>query len=290
MKRSVSLTPETHTPAFPGVLPVSPVHSPVSHSPVSHSLVSHSLVLSQYLGMPKLNFARASISSLPQMPDHGSSLSIRATTGRLHVLVISAENLPPVDSTGDTNPFVRCYLLPSSGVKGKRKTSIVPKSLNPVWEEECAYNMIKVDDLQSQRVLEVSVWDSDRRGSNSFIGGLRLGPAPPDDGEGPEWMDSTGEEVSHWDEMLANTGVWVKRWHNLRPSMASRQAKKTPLDIESIDESPTAQVSTADRDIYMHNYEHRLQYHLGELEVVNITNKRHYTCGAVVNCSDCLMH
>lgn len=191
------------------------------------------------LEMPK--FGGRSSLPLPSL----SAENISKTTGRLHIRVMNAEDLPPIDSTGDTNPFVRCYLLPSNGVKGKRKTSVIPKSLDPVWEEECTYKMVKFDDLWNQ-ALEVSVWDSDRRGSNNFIGGLRIGPAPPSEGEGPEWMDSTGEEVTQWEEMLANPGMWVERTHDLRPSMASRVTKKTELQLDADEDAtvPQDEVST----------------------------------------------
>lgn len=161
--------------------------------------------------------------------------------GDLHINVVQAENLSSVDTTGDTNPFVRCYLLPNKSMRAKRKTTAIPKTLNPVWEEECVYNSVSSDDMKSQHVLEVSVWDSDRRGTSSFIGGIRLGPSVPAGAhsELPEWMDSTDEEASHWEDALANSGTWVERTHVLRSTMSSRFAVKRPrkqdADHEGID-------------------------------------------------------
>lgn len=145
--------------------------------------------------------------------------------GTLHIQVKSAEGLPSTDTTGDTNPFVRCFLLPNTTLGGKRKSSVRERTLDPVWEEEFEYNLVKFDELVVQRVLEVSVWDRDRRGTNSFIGGLRLGPDTIGTNGVPDWMDSTGEEASQWERMLTSPGEWVVSWHTLRPSMTSLHAQ-----------------------------------------------------------------
>lgn len=247
-KRSTSLTPDVHT----------------SNSNISamHSISPHESLKSlgdassgKHLEKPP----RERGSSLPHLSVSGVSESSNVptshiltskTTGRLCIRILHAKDLPPVDSTGATNPFVRIYLLPTKGVKGKKKTSIISKSLSPVWNEECAYNMIKIDDLTTQQGLELSVWDCDRRGSNSFIGGLRLGPAPPEGGTPPEWMDSIGEETTHWEEMVANPETWVERTHELRRSMKSRHQKKPlpkPRATKRASESPaeiSVEVST----------------------------------------------
>lgn len=247
IRRSKSLTPETQASLDASVHSVSPGQS------------VKSLKSPNYLETPTLNHPRASITSLPLSESgtaNGSSYTAGSkTAGRLYIRIRSAHDLPPIDSTGDINPFVRCYLLPSDNVKRKRKTSVIPKCVDPVWEEEHLYNMIKIDELRHQHVLEVSVWDNDRRGSNSFIGGLRLGPALSDDKEGPAWMDSRGEEVSHWEEMLAKTGTWVERTHQLRPSMVSRRPKKSVSEQQQDtdhDEAPAAEneVSTITRSYY----------------------------------------
>ena len=150
------------------------------------------------------------------------------TLGDLHINVVQAEDLSSNDMTGDTNPFVRCYLLPNKSLSAKRKTTTIPKTLNPVWNEECAYNSVNFDDTKNHNVLEVSVWDNDRRGASNFMGGIRLGPSAPAGAHAEllEWMDSTDEEASHWEEALANPGTWVERTHVLRSTMSSRFAMK----------------------------------------------------------------
>lgn len=94
---------------------------------------------------------------------------------------------------------------------------VVMNSLAPVWNEEFVYKA-SLKELTGERVLEVTVWDYDKRGSNDFIGGLRLGPKPSGTPH-VEWMDSIGEEAAHWEAVLARPGEWVEQWHTLRPKM-----------------------------------------------------------------------
>lgn len=183
------------------------------------------------VGGPDLRVPRNQQRSRSLQPaDVGDSQSAPSSACKLYIRVNNAEDLISMDSNGNTNPFVRCFLLPNRTVGGKKKTSVIKKSLNPVWEEELVYNFVPYESLMKERVLDVTVWDSDRRGVNTFMGGIRLGPNPQlDEGE-PEWMDSTAQEADHWYDMLANHGVWMERWHNLRPSMTS--LKRPPLTYE----------------------------------------------------------
>ena len=142
----------------------------------------------------------------------------RRTKGTLHVQIKQAEELPVMDTHSLTDATVKCYLLPNQSSSGKRKTGVVKNSLNPTWDEHFTYST-SLEELKAKRVLEVTVWDYDRRGSNDFIGGLRLGTIPTQASKRKEWMDSVGDEVSHWEAVLAHPGEWVEQWHTLRPSM-----------------------------------------------------------------------
>ena len=192
---------------------LSSVHNPAT----SHPLLSQSVPSSK----------RPSPSVPGLIAAHRRSRN--SIVNKLHVRIKCAEGLRSMDSAGDTNPFVCCFLLPntSTTLGGKRKTNICEHTLDPMWDEELVYNMVKLEELLCSRVLEVSVWDMDRRGTNSFIGAVRLGPEPHPLGsaEGPDWMDSCEEEVLQWDSMLSCLGEWVESWHNLRPSLESLHAK-----------------------------------------------------------------
>ncbi len=194
------------------------------------------------------------ITSLMDLQKISSLQSWESTLGTLHIRVKRAKDLPSLDSTDNTNPFVRCYLLPNVKLGGKRKTAVIPKTLNPVWDEEFSYKMTYFNDLQTERVLELTVWDMDRRGTNSFMGCVRLGPNPLTAGHAKEedWMDSFGEEVRHWEEMLANPGEWVERWHVLRPSTQSVHKDMRRVGRLSPDgsESHSVDSSVEENDIY----------------------------------------
>ena len=119
------------------------------------------------------------------------------------------------------DPVVKCYLLPDKSSAGKRKVGIIKNQNNPVWEELLSFEKVILEEMATERVLEVTVWDWDKKGS-SFIGGLRIGPTPSGTFHYKEWMDSIGEEVSHWEMMLASPGEWIEKWHTLRTTMDHR--------------------------------------------------------------------
>ena len=142
--------------------------------------------------------------------------------GTLHVLINQAMGLCNPHSKAKADSFVKCYLLPDKSSSGKRKTQVIKSNSNPDFEEEFTYEKIDLDELVSKRVLEVTIWDSNKGSSSDFIGGLRLGPAPTVGVKHKEWMDSIGKEVSHWESVMARRGEWVEMWHSLRSTMNPR--------------------------------------------------------------------
>ena len=171
------------------------------------------------------------------------------TLGTLHVAIKQARELLVMDAHGLTDATVKCFLLPNRSSAGKRKTRVVKNSLNPVWEEEFTYKNVTLEELSKERVLEVTVWDYDRRGSNDFIGGLHLGPTPGSAAKHREWMDCIGDEISHWEAVLAHPGEWVEQWHTLRPSMDPMANKRAPPTKEL---SPVQELSPTQEDELSH--------------------------------------
>jgi hypothetical protein len=174
----------------------------------------------QYRGRLLLGLMFQLIEEPPRPPPPpGKNRKPPRRKGVLHVAIKRAEDLPKMDADGLTNAVVKCYLLPSRTSSNKRKTQVVMNSLCPVWEEEFVYKTSEKE-LVGERVLEVTIWDFDKRGSNDFIGGLRIGPARSGSAsQGPDWMDSFGEELSHWQMVLSRPGEWFEQWHTLRPRM-----------------------------------------------------------------------
>lgn len=152
--------------------------------------------------------------------------NVSTTLVDVRIKVLKAEGLRAMDPEGSTNPFVRTYLLPNKLVASKKKTKVVFDNLNPVWNEEIVYALVPLNELETSRVLELTVWDHDRRGINGFIGGLRVGPDPIVASNPEMWMDSMTEESSHWEAMLAQQGEWVEQWHMLRPTMEPQRLVK----------------------------------------------------------------
>lgn len=55
---------------------------------------------------------------------------------RCHIDIFKAENLPPMDLTGSSDPYVILTLEPKPKKKiSKMKTTVKDKCLNPVWNE-----------------------------------------------------------------------------------------------------------------------------------------------------------
>jgi hypothetical protein len=147
--------------------------------------------------------------------------------GTLHINIKQAKELPKMNPNGLTDGLVKCHLLPDKSAKGKRKTGVIKNNLNPVWEERFTYEKVALEELSKERVLEACVCHNDPKGNNIVIGGVRLGSAPSTASKHKEWMDSIGDEVSHWEAMLTHPGEWVDRWHTLRHSMDPRSVDLT---------------------------------------------------------------
>ena len=176
-------------------------------------------------------------------PKQGHTTSVQ-TIGTLHVLIKQAKELPSLGPNGETNCFVKSYLLPNKSYGSKKKTKVVEKSLNPEWQEEITYKFLSLSELRSERALEITLWDNDRRGTNEFLGCVRIGPNPKRVRTPKDWMDSKGDEISHWEAMLTRPGEWVQQWHTLRPStdhpgdhkMAQSLTGRSQLPIAPADE------------------------------------------------------
>ncbi|XP_068185181.1 synaptotagmin-like protein 5 isoform X2 [Antennarius striatus] len=139
-----------------------------------------------HLNIPDSDAETSSINSMMSMysetGDYGNvrvsgeillNISYSYKTGALNVLVKECHNL----ATGDerkqrTDAYVKTYLMPDTSRQSKRKTSVKPKTINPVFNENLRY-VISHSQLET-RTLQVSVWHNDRFGHNSFLGEVEL--------------------------------------------------------------------------------------------------------------------
>ena len=82
------------------------------------------------------------------------------------VRVLKANNLPPKDVTGTSDPYVKVQLLPDT--KTKHQTRVMKKCLNPVWNETFSFDVTGTD--LKNRMLQLTVYDFDRFTRHDFMG------------------------------------------------------------------------------------------------------------------------
>ncbi|GMI92476.1 SYNAPTOTAGMIN HOMOLOG E, synaptotagmin 5, ARABIDOPSIS THALIANA SYNAPTOTAGMIN HOMOLOG E [Hibiscus trionum] len=78
--------------------------------------------------------------------------------GVLSVIVISGENLPPVDLNGKADPFV---VLTMKKSESKAKTRVANETLNPVWNQ--TFDFVVEDALHEMLLLEIMDHDTFRK-------------------------------------------------------------------------------------------------------------------------------
>eukprot|EP00731_Ephydatia_muelleri_P029444 Em0020g1088a len=92
---------------------------------------------------------------------------------RLHIRVLEARNLPPMDANGLADPYVKLLLFPEDSGR-KQKTERKEKTLNPVFDEDFFFDVSNKDKTSKQLRLLIEVWDWDRFLSNDYMGGFSI--------------------------------------------------------------------------------------------------------------------
>lgn len=130
------------------------------------------------------------------------SLRYVPTAGKLTVVILEAKNLKKMDVGGLSDPYVKMSIYQGNKRLKKKKTTIKKRTLNPYYNESFTF---EVPFEQIQKVtLIVTVVDYDRIGTSEPIGRVVLG------------CNSTGTELRHWSDMLANPRRPVAQWHTLQ--------------------------------------------------------------------------
>uniref|UniRef100_UPI00398EE40F synaptotagmin-like protein 2 isoform X4 n=1 Tax=Pristiophorus japonicus TaxID=55135 RepID=UPI00398EE40F len=144
-------------------------------------------------------------------------------TGEVHIWMKNARDLPQLRSSG-VDSFVKCYVLPDTSKKSYQKTRIVKKDTNPIYNHTIVYDGFRTEDLK-EACVELTVWDHEKL-TNHFLGGLRLGFGTGYSyGIPVEWMDSTEEEATLWQEMMSNPNEWIPGSLLLRPQLGGKKHK-----------------------------------------------------------------
>ncbi|XP_036368182.1 synaptotagmin-1 isoform X4 [Octopus sinensis] len=130
------------------------------------------------------------------------SLRYVPTAGKLTVVILEAKNLKKMDVGGLSDPYVKITLYLGNKRLKKKKTTIKKHTLNPYFNESFTF---EVSFEQIQKVsLYITVVDYDRIGTSEPIGRTFLG------------CNSTGTELRHWSDMLANPRRPIAQWHTLQ--------------------------------------------------------------------------
>jgi len=132
------------------------------------------------------------------------SLCHQPAARRLSVVILKARNVPKMDITGFSDPYVKLYLHHQNTRSAKKKTHIKKRSLNPVFNESFIFDLPSKDGSLDEVQLEVIMCDWDRITKNEVIGRLMLG--------GP---DCDGMSDSHWQEIQKSPRRPIAQWHKL---------------------------------------------------------------------------
>ena len=153
--------------------------------------------------------------------------------GKIHIHLKGCNNLPAADSTGLSDPYCECNLLPLKPRKLKKVTPIIRYTLNPEWdyrfEYECDY------DYLSEHGVEFKVMDWDRGTRNDFLGFARINLGT----HTHKLMDAEGIEIEAWESIIESPNLWkefriplqVKPMPNGRKPKVSEPKSKTIPEV-----------------------------------------------------------
>merc|ERR1711963_205289 len=133
------------------------------------------------------------------------SVCHQPAAGRLTVVVLKARNLPKMDITGMSDPYVKIYLLHKDQRISKKKTHVKKRTLNPVFNESFVFDLPRNENSLSAIQLEFALLDWDRVTKNEVIGRLTLG--------GPK---CEGTALHHWKEIQASPRRQIAECHKLK--------------------------------------------------------------------------
>lgn len=112
-------------------------------------------------------------------------------TSNLAVTVIQAEDLPGLDMSGTSDPYVKVYLLPDK--KKKYETKVHRKTLNPVFNETFNFKVPYAE--ITTKTLVFAIFDFDRFSKHDQIGEVKVPMNTIDLAQTiEEWRDLTGVE------------------------------------------------------------------------------------------------
>jgi hypothetical protein len=125
--------------------------------------------------------AAAASPAAPSTPGGTTTPQRRAT---VDILVREARNLLAMDANGLSDP----YAVVTVGSKAW-KTSVQPRTLNPSWHETFRFEAAPGETLPFY--MSVELWDSDKLGTDDFLGSVMLPLAAQQDYKLGGWFSLT---------------------------------------------------------------------------------------------------
>ncbi|NXA02348.1 SYT7 protein, partial [Nesospiza acunhae] len=119
------------------------------------------------------------------------SLCYNPSANSIVVNIIKARNLKAMDIGGTSDPYVKVWLMYKDKRVEKKKTVVMKRCLNPVFNESFAFD-IPTERLRETTIV-ITVMDKDRLSRNDVIG-----------------------KVKHWKDMIARPRQAVAQWHQLK--------------------------------------------------------------------------
>lgn len=132
------------------------------------------------------------------------SLQFLPTSCRLTIAVLKAKDLKLNGEDTDLDPYVKVSMIMGGKAVKKRKTTTKKRSNNPVYNEAFIFTLLP-EGLDRVSFM-LSVYTVPRLGgSKKLIGRAVVGP----------YMFSTGQGLSHWNDMINSPRNPVAQWHTL---------------------------------------------------------------------------
>nr|DBA17351.1 TPA: hypothetical protein GDO54_002816 [Pyxicephalus adspersus] len=130
------------------------------------------------------------------------SLCYNPSANSIIVNIIKARNLKAMDIGGTSDPYVKVWLMYKDKRVEKKKTVVMKRCLNPVFNESFIFD-IPTEKLRETTII-ITVMDKDKLSRNDVIGKIYL-----------SWKSGPGE-VKHWKDMISHPRTAVAQWHQLK--------------------------------------------------------------------------
>ncbi|XP_053398319.1 synaptotagmin-12-like [Mercenaria mercenaria] len=130
------------------------------------------------------------------------SLSYLPTAERLTIVIVKARNLRWSDAKDTGDPFVKVYLLQNGKKVNKKKTTVKRGERNPIFNEAMIFSVPASALPTVQLRITVAELLPDNR--TPSLGHVIVG------------ANTSGTELSHWNQMMTSLRKPVAMWHYLR--------------------------------------------------------------------------